>query len=76
MTQTIAEQLPRLRASIGESAPDEVAEIFLREQRALASVTPEGIIEPGARLPDAALLDPRARSACRAADSQIVSRFR
>jgi peroxiredoxin len=58
VTQTIAEQLPRLRASIGESAPAEVAEIFLREQRALASVTPVGIIEPGARLPDAALLDP------------------
>jgi peroxiredoxin len=58
MTQTIAEQLPRLRASIEESAPAEVAEIFLREQRALASVTTEGIIEPGARLPDATLLDP------------------
>ncbi len=58
MTQTIAEQLPRLRASIGASAPAEVAEIFLREQRTLASVTPVGIIEPGARLPDAALLDP------------------
>jgi peroxiredoxin len=58
MTQTIAEQLPRLRASIDESAPAEVAEIFLREQRALASVTTEGIIEPGARLPDATLRDP------------------
>ena len=58
MIQTIAEQLPRLRASIDESVPAEVAEIFLREQCALASVTPEGIIEPGARLPDAALLDP------------------
>jgi peroxiredoxin len=58
MTQTIAEQLPRLRESIDESVPAEVAEIFLREQRALASVTPQGIIEPGVRLPDAALLDP------------------
>ena len=61
MTQTIAEQLPRLRESIDESAPAEVAEIFLREQRALASVTPEDIIEPGARLPDAELLDPHGR---------------
>jgi peroxiredoxin len=58
VTQTIAEQLLRLRASIGENAPAEVAEIFLREQRALASVTPVGSIEPGGRLPDAALLDP------------------
>jgi peroxiredoxin len=58
MIQTIAEQLPRLRDSIDESVPAEVAEIFLREQRTLASVTPEGIIEAGARLPDAALLDP------------------
>jgi len=58
MIQTIAEQLPRLRVSIDQSVPPEVAEIFLREQRTLASVTPEGIIEPGARLPDAALLDP------------------
>lgn len=58
MIQTIAEQLPRLRESIDESVPAEVAEIFLREQRTLASVTPEGVIEPGARLPDAALLDP------------------
>ena len=62
MTQTIAEQLPRLRASIDESVPAEVAEIFLREQRALASVTPEAIIEPGARLPDAELLDPHGQS--------------
>ena len=59
MTQTIAEQLPRLRESIDESVPAEVSEIFLREQRTLASVTPEGVIEPGARLPDAALLDPQ-----------------
>ncbi|HWD84563.1 MAG TPA: peroxiredoxin-like family protein [Solirubrobacteraceae bacterium] len=58
MTETIAEQLPRLRENIAESAPAEIAEIFLREQRALASVTPEGIIEAGARLPDAELLDP------------------
>ncbi len=58
MIQTIAEQLPRLRESIDESVPAEVSEIFLREQRTLASVTPEGIVEPGARLSDAALLDP------------------
>jgi len=58
MIQTVAEQLPRLRESIDESVPAEVAEIFLREQRTLASVTPEGVIEPGARLPNAALLDP------------------
>jgi peroxiredoxin len=58
MIQTVAEQLPRLRESIEESVPADVAEIFLREQRTLASVTPEGVIEPGARLPDAALLDP------------------
>lgn len=58
MTETIAEQLPRLRESIDESAPAEIAEIFLREQRALASVTPEGIIEAGGSLPDANLLDP------------------
>lgn len=58
MIQTVAEQLPRLRESIDESVPAEVAETFLREQRTLASVTPEGVIEPGARLPDAALLDP------------------
>ena len=51
MTQTIAEQLPRLRESIDESAPAEVAEIFLREQRALASVIPEDVIEPGAACP-------------------------
>lgn len=58
MTETIAEHLPRLRESIDESAPAEIAEIFLREQRALASLTPEGIIEAGSRLPDAELLDP------------------
>ena len=58
MIQTVAEQLPRLRESIEESVPADVAGIFLREQRTLASVTPEGVIEPGARLPDAALLDP------------------
>jgi hypothetical protein len=58
MPQTIAEQLPRLRESSDESGPAEVAQIFLREQRALASVTPEGMIEPGVRLPDADLLDP------------------
>ena len=58
MTETIAEQLPRLRETIDESAPAGIAEIFLREQRALASVTPERIIEVGAPLPDAELLDP------------------
>ena len=58
MTETIAEQLPRLRETIDESAPAGIAEIFLREQRALASATPEGIIEVGAPLPDAELLDP------------------
>lgn len=46
MIQTIAEQLPRLRESIDKSAPAEVSEIFLREQRTLASVTPEAVIEP------------------------------
>ena len=62
MIQTIAEQLPRLRESIDESVRAEVAEIFLWEQRTLAAVTPEEIIEPGARPPDAALLDPHGRT--------------
>ena len=55
---TIAEQV-QAQAETPSPLGAEIAEIFHREQVALADVEPEGVIAPGAKLPDAELTDPR-----------------
>jgi peroxiredoxin len=59
MTTTIAEQVSRLADAMAAQPPNEVMGAFAREHADLASkATPAGVIEVGATLPDAELLDP------------------
>jgi peroxiredoxin len=55
---TIAREVRAFSQSMAAQPPNQTMEVFLREQEALATVTPEGVIAAGTRLPDAALLDP------------------
>jgi peroxiredoxin len=59
MTATIADQVSRLAETMAAQPPNEVMGAFAREQARLAIAgTPGGVIEVGAVLPDAELLDP------------------
>jgi peroxiredoxin len=59
MTTTIAEQVGNLAQTTASQPPNEVMGAFAREQADLAAQgTPAGVIEVGATLPDADLLDP------------------
>jgi peroxiredoxin len=58
MPTTIAEQVSRLADTTAAQPPNEIMGAFTREQAALAaSGRPSGVIEVGATLPDAKLLD-------------------
>jgi peroxiredoxin len=58
MTSTIAEQVHHLSDTIATQPPNEVMGAFAREQAELAAKgTPAGVVEVGATLPDAELLD-------------------
>jgi len=60
MTTTIAQQVSNLVETMAAQPPNEVMGAFTREQAGLATKgVPEGVIEVGATLPDAELLDPR-----------------
>jgi peroxiredoxin len=57
-TTTIAEQVADFRQASAGQMPDDVAEAFRAEQRALAAAgTPTGTAQPGTPLPDGDLLD-------------------
>ena len=59
MPTTIAEQVSRLAETMAAQPPNEVMGAFTREQADLAARgCPAGVIEVGATLPDAELLDP------------------
>ena len=59
MTTTIAEQVRHLAETTAAQPPNDVTAAFAREQADLAAQgTPAGVIEVGATLPDADLLDP------------------
>jgi peroxiredoxin len=59
MSTTIAEQVSRLVETLAAQPANEVMGAFSREQAELAaSGVPEGVIEVGATLPDAKLIDP------------------
>jgi peroxiredoxin len=59
MTTTIAEQISHLAQTMAVQPPNEVMRAFTQEQVDLvAKGTPGGVIEVGASLPDAELLDP------------------
>ena len=59
MPTTIAEQVSRLAETTAAQPPNEIMGAFTREQADLAARgLPVGVIEVGARLPDAELLDP------------------
>ena len=59
MTTTIAEQVRHLAETTAGQPPNDVMAAFAREQADLAAQgTPAGVIEVGATLPDADLLDP------------------
>ena len=59
MTTTIAEQVRHLAENTAAQPPNDVMAAFAREQADLAAQgTPAGVIEVGATLPDADLLDP------------------
>lgn len=59
MTTTIAEQVRRLADAMTSHVPNELMGAFGKEQAGLAATgNPEGLIEVGATLPDADLLDP------------------
>ena len=59
MTTTIAEQVRHLAETTAAQPPNDVMAAFAREQADLAAQgTPAGVIEVGATLPDADLLDP------------------
>ena len=58
MTSTIAEQVDHLSETMATQPPNEVVGAFAREQAELAAKgTPAGVVEVGATLPDAELLD-------------------
>ncbi len=60
MTTTIAQQVSNLVETMAAQPPNEVMGAFTREQAGLATKgVPEGVIEVGATLPDAELIDPR-----------------
>jgi peroxiredoxin len=59
MTTTIAQQVSQLVETMAAQPANEVMSAFAREQAELAaSGVPEGLIEVGAALPDAKLIDP------------------
>jgi peroxiredoxin len=59
MTTTIAQQVSQLVETMAAQPANEVMGAFSREQAELAaSGVPEGVIEVGATLPDAKLIDP------------------
>jgi peroxiredoxin len=59
MTTTIAQQVSQLVESMAAQPANEVMGAFSREQAELAANgVPEGVIEVGATLPDAKLIDP------------------
>ena len=59
MTTTIAQQVSNLVETMAAQPPNEVMGAFTREQAELAAKgVPDGVIEVGATLPDAELLDP------------------
>jgi peroxiredoxin len=56
--QTIAEQVDALQAGLRDKAPAEILDVFHDEQADLAMAgAPAGLLEPGAPMPDGALLD-------------------
>src|SRR5258708_332417 len=58
MTNTIAEQVDHLFETMATQPPNEAMWAFAREQGGLAATgTPAGVVEVGATLPDAQLLD-------------------
>jgi peroxiredoxin len=60
---TIAEQVGKMTESIGSQLPSEVLSAFAQEQAELAANgMPEGMMQVGATLPDADLLDPNGAS--------------
>jgi peroxiredoxin len=66
--QTIAVQVEALQAGLQAKAPAEILAVFHDEQaRLAASGTPSGVLEPGARMPDGALLDVRGQATTLAA---------
>jgi peroxiredoxin len=56
---TIAEQARELAKSQAAAPASDVMSAFGREQAALATFEPAGVIAPGARLPEVELLDPQ-----------------
>jgi len=60
---TIAEQVDKMTETMGPQLPSEVLSAFAQEQAELAANgMPEGVIQVGAPLPDADLLDPNGAS--------------
>lgn len=60
---TIAEQVDKMTETMGPQLPSEVLSAFAQEQAELAANgMPEGVIQVGAPLPDADLLDPNGTS--------------
>ena len=60
---TIAEQVDKMTETMGPQLPSEVLGAFAQEQAELAANgMPEGVIQVGAPLPDADLLDPNGTS--------------
>lgn len=60
---TIAEQVGKMTESMGPQLPSEVLSAFAQEQAELAANgIPEGVMQVGATLPDADLLDPKGAS--------------
>jgi peroxiredoxin len=59
MSTTIAQQVSTLVETLAAQPPNEVMGAFTREQAELeAKGVPDGVIEVGAKLPDAEMLDP------------------
>jgi peroxiredoxin len=59
MSTTIAQQVSTLVETLAAQPPNEVMGAFTREQAELAAKgAPDGVIEVGAKLPDAEMLDP------------------
>jgi peroxiredoxin len=59
MSTTIAQQVSTLVETLAAQPPNEVMGAFTREQAELAAKgVPDGVIEVGAKLPDAEMLDP------------------
>jgi peroxiredoxin len=59
MTATIADQVRQFAEAMAAQPPNAAMAAFAQEQAELAAMAvPDGVIEPGATLPDAGLLDP------------------